>query len=149
MNRITDRLCVGDVRDAGAERAYDRHGVDAVVRLTHTEPAEGYPDGIAVHDHPIRDGPGNDPTATTAAVEATAGLLDGGRTVLVHCSAGASRSPAVAAGALALHRDRGIDAALERVRGVRTVRIHPTVREHASRAVERLRDRAGDGDRRG
>ncbi|WP_049936560.1 protein-tyrosine phosphatase family protein [Haloplanus natans] len=71
-----------------------------------------------VVDVPMIDGPRNDRAAFDRAVTAVSSRLDD-HTVLVHCSAGASRSPTVAATAFALSEGIGLDEAFRRVRACR------------------------------
>jgi protein-tyrosine phosphatase len=53
---------------------------------------------------PLVDGSGNPPWLLRAAVEVVAGLLRTGTPTLVYCGPGMSRSPCIAAGAIALAR---------------------------------------------
>ena len=118
MDEVATGLFVGTTTDAGDGSLLHDHGVTLVVSLVHGEPDGGYPDGTAVVDVPMVDGPRNDRTAFDRAVTAVSSRLDD-HTVLVHCSAGASRSPAVAATALALSEGIGLDEAFRRVRARR------------------------------
>lgn len=139
MNEVTSQLYVGDIQQAGRPQAYRRHEIEAVVQLTHSNPDNGYPDGVEVHQHAMRDGPQNDSARMTAAVSETVSLLESGHRVFVHCSAGASRSIAVVTGALAIHEGLPFEAAFDRVRTTRQVQVHPTVFEHARATVEQAR----------
>jgi protein-tyrosine phosphatase len=55
---------------------------------------------------PLVDGAGNPPWLLRAAVKLAAGLLRNRTPTLIYCSVGLSRTPAVAAAALALARGR-------------------------------------------
>ena len=80
------------------------------------------------------DGPQNDTQTFERAVIETLQRVDEGDRVLVHCSAGASRSPAVAATALALHTQIGLEAAFEQVANRRdAIDPHETVVRQAAR----------------
>jgi len=114
VDEVASGLFVGTTVDAGDGPLLRSHGVTAIVSLTHGDPEGGYPDGTTVVDVPVVDGPQSDPAAFERAVTAVSSRLDGGG-VLVHCSAGASRSPAVAATALALHEGIDLDDAFRRV----------------------------------
>ena len=61
----------------------------------------------------MMDGPRNKQETFRTAVEAVLAGLDRGETTLVHCSRGASRSPSVAATAVALHTESSIEEAFE------------------------------------
>jgi len=137
---VTDRLLFSDIRQAADPELYRMHDVDTVVKLTHQspydEPTGGYPDRVEVFDHPLIDGPKNDRADMKEAVEVAASALSDGKVVLVHCSAGMSRSPAVTAAALARHRGIEFTEALEKVRDTRDVNLHPAVKENAVFAAE-------------
>lgn len=146
MTPIGDLLYVGDVQDAARGEALPAVGVEAVVRLTHTAPETPYPESLAVDTVPLVDGPQNDPAATRRAVARLRDRLAAGETTLVHCSAGASRSVAVAAGALALVRGVAFDDALGTVRSEHgPSQPHPAVVANARAAVADLGG-AGDPD---
>ena len=116
MDAIADGLFVGTFNDAESTIRLRDCSVDAVVSLTHDIPCVP---GVPVTRIPMVDGPQNDVQTFEQAVIETLELLDAGDRVLVHCSAGASRSPAVAATALALHNQIGLEAAFEQVKNCR------------------------------
>jgi protein-tyrosine phosphatase len=135
-HRITDRLHVGDRAAARDVAGLTDAGVTAVLRLTHGTPP-AYPDSLTVVERPLIDGPQNDRANFRAAVDRLTALLDAGETVLVHCSAGSSRSVAVAAATLARRDGTDVETALARVRSVHgDADPHPALVDHARHAVE-------------
>lgn len=70
---------------------------------------------MSVKQVPLTDGPQNDRAQFNEAVDVLVSALESGETVLVHCSRGASRSPSVAATALAMTQDIGIQQAFVQV----------------------------------
>lgn len=114
MDEVAPRLFVGTADDARDATTLHDRGVTTVVSLTHQTPDVEWAD-ITVVDVPMRDGPQNDRNAFTEAVTELRAALERDESVLVHCSAGASRSPAVAATALALHDDRSLEDAFEQI----------------------------------
>jgi len=112
MDAVADGLFVGTIDDAENTMRLRDRSVDAVVSLTHDIPC--VPE-VSVARIPMIDGPQNDVQTFERAVIETLERLDEVDQVLVHCSAGASRSPAVAATALALHTQIGLEAAFEQV----------------------------------
>jgi protein-tyrosine phosphatase len=97
MDEVFKGIYVGKESDAGDEPLLRKHGVDTVVSLTHSNPETG---DITRIDVPMVDGPQNSYQAFAEAVETVVGRHKKGRYVLVHCSAGSSRSPSVAAAAI-------------------------------------------------
>ena len=131
MDAVADGLFVGTIDDAeNTMRLRDRR-VDAAVSLTHDIPC--IPE-VSVTRIPMVDGPQNDIQTFERAVIETLERLDEGNRVLVHCSAGASRSPAVAATALALDSQIGLEVAFEQVANRRdAVDPHEAVVRQAAR----------------
>jgi atypical dual specificity phosphatase len=112
MHRVGENLYVGGSGAVADHRALGEADIATVVGLTHDPPTGDYPDGVRVVREPMMDGPRNDADAFERAVDATLDALAAGRPTLVHCSAGSSRSVAVAATALACATDRGLERAL-------------------------------------
>ncbi len=137
MRRVAPGLHVGGIDAAGDPALLAEHGITAVVKLSHARPDTPYPDAVTVADHPLLDGPQCEYDAFRAAVADLAALLAAGRTVLVHCSAGASRSGAVAAAGLARSEGIAVDDALARIRDRKPdVRPHSALLDHARRAAD-------------
>ncbi|GAB3319141.1 protein phosphatase [Haloplanus rallus] len=136
MHAITPHLHVGDRADARDVESMLDAGVTAVLRLTHGAPP-AYPDSVTLVERPLVDGPQNDPSNVRDAVDRLTTLLDADETVLVHCSAGSSRSVAVAAAALARLNGTDVETALERLRSVHPdAEPHPALVDNARRVVE-------------
>lgn len=76
-------------------------GIAAVVDLAANEPAAILPREIVYCRFPLLDGEGNERWLLRAAIETISGLLRDNVPTLVACSAGMSRSPALAAAAIA------------------------------------------------
>lgn len=104
MREITSNLYLADIEQVGIHTRYEEHGIGTVIRLSHSDPENGYPADVDVYEYPMADGPGNDQGAMSAAVARTASLLSAGETVVVHCCAGDSRSVAVCMAAIAVSR---------------------------------------------
>jgi hypothetical protein len=115
MDRVDESVFVGTLEDAGDESQLRRHGVDTVVSLTYGDPEAGFPDFVSVFGAAMMDGPRNEKAAFESAVERVLASLQSGESVLVHCSRGASRSPSVAAAAIAVHRGIDVEEAFEQV----------------------------------
>ena len=138
MDAIADGLFVGTFNDAESTIRLRDCSVDAIVSLTHDIPC--VPE-VPVTRIPMVDGPQNDVQTFEQAVIETLELLDAGDRVLVHCSAGASRSPAVAATALALHNHIGLEAAFEQVAKRRNaVDPHEAIVRQAARVYIQYRE---------
>lgn len=89
---------VGDIRDI---RSVLSTGIEAVVDLALNEPPAKANRELVYCRFPLLDGSGNPPWLLRIAVATIAGLLKSGTPTLVFCSAGMSRTPAVAGAAIA------------------------------------------------
>ena len=76
-------------------------GIRAVVDLAANEPIANLPREIVYCRFPLIDGTGNERWLLRAAIDTISELLRGNVPTLVACSAGMSRSPALAAAAIA------------------------------------------------
>jgi len=97
MDEVADGIFVGTEAEADDESLLQTHGIDTVVSLTHSEPKTG---DITRVDVPMIDGPQNSYQAVVDAVQTVVDHREAGHCVLVHCVAGSSRSPSVAAAAV-------------------------------------------------
>lgn len=141
MDEVGDGLFVGTVGDAGNKPLMHEHDIKVIVSLTHVEPDDGFPSDLAVVRVPMKDGPQNDQQVFERAITHTLSHLGVGDKILVHCSAGASRSPAVAATALALYEEIGLQTAFEQVADCRNaVDPHEAVIRQAARVYTRYRE---------
>ena len=77
-------------------------GIEAVVQVAAEEPPLSPPRGLLYQRFPLLDGSGNSPGLLMLAVGAVAALVSLRVPTLVCCGMGLSRSPAVAAVALAI-----------------------------------------------
>jgi hypothetical protein len=100
---------VGDVRDL---RALLSTGVLAVIDLALNEPPASLPRELVYCRFPLIDGVGNPPWLVRAAVDCVINVLRSGTPTLVYCGAGMSRSPCIAAAAIARVRGCSADEAL-------------------------------------
>lgn len=115
MDEVADGLFVGTVEDAGDNALIREHSIVTIVSLTHRDPDGGFPSDVTVENVPMIDGPRNDQQRFDRAATHVLSCLKTEENLLVHCSAGASRSPAVAATALALYDEIGLEAAFKQV----------------------------------
>ena len=96
-------LWLGHARDAREPRALYDAGVKAVVDLAYAESAAVLPRDFIYCRFPLVDGGGNERAVLRLALQTIMTLLDAGLPTLVACSVGMSRSPTLAAFALAAH----------------------------------------------
>jgi len=87
---------------------------------------------LTTHHHPLDDGPDNDWPAFEAAVDTARALYRRDGSVLIHCTAGISRSSVLVATTLAAEEDRRLDEAFAIVHDARPHAVsHPALHESA------------------
>lgn len=113
---------VGDIRDW---RVVFDAGIQAIIDLAGNEPPASPPRELVYCRFPLVDGAGNEPRLLEAAVTTLEHFLRTSIPVLVYCSAGLSRSPAVTAAALARTTGRPLDDCLVVVQKTGSVDVSP------------------------
>lgn len=131
MYEITDNLYYGGLEDAGDSAPYREREIEHVIQLTYEPPGSGYPKDVEVHTFSMMDGPQNDEATFRAAVSKIVEILEANATVLVHCSAGRSRSVCVAAAALGQFEQLSFEEAFAQVEEVGPVSAHEALRVRA------------------
>jgi protein-tyrosine phosphatase len=139
VNRITDWVYLGDIHDAANHERLDALNIGSILKLTHSDPEQPYPENIELRTVSMIDGPQNDEATMRTAVEELLELRANHEPVFVHCTAGASRSVSVAAAAISVHREIPLAEAFELVEERRPVsQPHPALVKQAKRVVEQI-----------
>lgn len=122
----------GDVRLPGQAR---KAGIDAIVDLAVEEvPLPFHREGVLLRV-PLCDGGGNSKELLVLAVTAVEGLVRSGLPTLVVCSAGLSRSPAVAAWACANVSGRSANEVLAEISRAGPTDVAPALWGELGRAM--------------
>jgi hypothetical protein len=95
------QLWLGHAGDGRDFRQILDIGITAVIQLAEEEPALKPPRDFIYCRFPLQDGPGNSVETLCLAIDTVANLLTRQVPTLICCGAGMSRSPAVAAAAMA------------------------------------------------
>ena len=128
MNQIhPHQLWIGHAGDCGDVNAVTNVGIQVVVQLAAEEPYPNLPRELTFVRIPIHDGPDNEPSSLRLAVDVVARVLASNLPTLVCCSAGASRSPAVAACAIAIAENKPPATCLELVRERHRADVSPAL----------------------
>jgi hypothetical protein len=105
MNQVIPyQLWLGHAGDGRDSRQIHNAGINALVQLAAEEPPLPPSRELTYCRFPLLDGSGNEPTMLYLAVHMVANLLRWDVPTLVCCGGGMSRSPAIAAAALAVVR---------------------------------------------
>jgi protein-tyrosine phosphatase len=105
-------LWLGHVGDARDMSRVHFAGIEALVDLAANEPPLTVSRSLVYCRFPVVDGAGNPVWLLRSAIETVAGLLAEGVPTLIVCSAGMSRTPAIAAAAIVVHSKCSLNEAL-------------------------------------
>ena len=120
-------LWLGHALDIRDPRPLFDAGIAAVVDVAFEEPPAQLPRQLIYCRFPINDGGGNDPSVLLHAVQCTIDLLTAGTPTIIACSAGMSRSPTIAAFALAAHLDQSPDDVISRIAETKSLEVKGTL----------------------
>jgi protein-tyrosine phosphatase len=118
-------LWLGHVGDARSLRALFEAGVAALVDLAREEPPLATHRELIYCRFPLEDGTDNPPALLRLAIRTIAGLLAAKVPTLVFCGAGMSRTPALAAAALAVALGGSPEEWLERFKQLGPADVSP------------------------
>ena len=136
MRQITPHpLWIGHADDGRDFQAIFDAEIRAVVQLAVEEPPLPLPRELLYARFPLVDGPGNDPKVLYLATLALVNLLEKKIPTLVCCGAGMSRSPALAAAALALVFQQPPDESLKEVAEYHSADVVPGLWAEVKSAV--------------
>lgn len=117
------KLWLGNASDARDARSLFDAEITAVVDVAWEELPAQLPRELIYCRFPLVDGGGNSAELLTLAVQTVVNLVAAGKRTLVACSAGMSRSPAVAAAALAVIRGEDADEVLAKLGELRSLEV--------------------------
>ncbi len=120
--------------DRDPRSLFDRE-ISTVVDLAWDEPPAALPREMIYCRIPLVDSDGNSDSTLKFAVQTVVDLLAAGKQTLVACSAGMSRSPAIAAAALAVTRDADPDDILSEIGDARALEVSPHLWEQLKRLI--------------
>jgi atypical dual specificity phosphatase len=131
---VEDRAVVRRIGDRelflGNRHAADPSRHDQSFEFVLSASTDSHP--LTTHHHPLDDGPGNEWQTFADAVETARSLYRRDGSVLVHCTAGVSRSSTLLATAIAAEEDVSLEDALSTVRAARPVATpHPALHGQA------------------
>jgi protein-tyrosine phosphatase len=140
MNQIKPHLLwLGHAREGCDFRKVFGTGIQAVIELALEEPPSQPPRELLYCRFPLLDGVGNESEIIGLAVRTVATLLKSQVPTLVCCGAGMSRSPAIAAAALAVVQQEAPEECLKRVVAQHRSDISPGLWKEVTQLLPSLR----------
>ena len=138
MNQIEPyELWVGHAGDGRAYEEAANCGIRAIVQVAITELPLQPPREFIYCRIPLLDGCGNDPGLLQLAIGCVATLIQQRIPTLVCCAMGMSRSPAIAAAAIARVENLDFDECLKRVTKFRVADVSPGLWNDIHRVKEK------------
>ena len=116
-------LWIGHAFDIREPRPLFDAGISAVVDVAYEEPPAQLPRQLIYCRFPLNDGGGNDPKHLLQLLRIVTDFLNSSTRIIVACSAGMSRSPSVAAFALAHHLSQPPDEIIARIAEHRSLEL--------------------------
>lgn len=135
MREVIPGLWIGNVRDGRSHSTIIGSGIEAIVDLAVEETPATPPRELLHFRIPLVDGSGNAANRLQLAAQTVSWLLEASVPVLVACSAGMSRSPAIAAAALAQSQELSLENALRRVAESGSCDVSPTLLSDIAAAI--------------
>jgi protein-tyrosine phosphatase len=132
---LPEQLWISNAIDARDISAVLQHGVQAVIDLAIEEKPAAFPRDILYCRIPLNDGDGNRSEFLRVAVETATQLIATKCPTLICCGAGMSRSPAVAAMAIARLRGDPPENVLTEITANRPHDVSPILWGELCRAV--------------
>jgi protein-tyrosine phosphatase len=111
-------------------------GIAALVDLTREEPPAAVPRDLVYCRFPLIDGAENPRWLLRSAIETTARLLLAHVPTLICCGAGMSRSPAIAAAAMAIAEGRPIEECLTEISRYEPHDVSPALWDDVAAVLE-------------
>jgi atypical dual specificity phosphatase len=142
MTRILERLYLGSAKDADHLAKANPEGISAVINVS-TERSERKGPDLAYLHYPVRDGATLEPAVFEEVMDAIAREIRRGK-VLVHCTAGMSRSPVMVAVYLRYTGHQCFECALETIAELRPFIDPNPVLVLSAKRYPRLRRRDDD-----
>jgi len=132
-------LWLGHALDIREPRPLFDDDIAAVVDVALEEPAAQLHRELIYCRFPLNDGGGNDSSLLLHAVQCTADLLASGIRTIVACSAGMSRSPTIAAFALAAHLNQSPNDVIARISETKSLEIKGSLWNDVAKVFPRVR----------
>src|SRR5262245_10068921 len=133
-------LWLGHAADGEDFRNIFDAGIKAVVQLAAEEATIEMPRQLIYCRFPVIDGPGNRWKLLHLATTTVAGLLDNRVPVLVCCGGGMSRSPAIAAAAMAMVYKLSPDECLKKIAEHHSIDVVPALWNDVKSCLEPSKD---------
>jgi protein-tyrosine phosphatase len=136
---VSKKLWIANAFEARDLRLLGEHEVEAVIDLAANESPAQLGHQMIYCRFPLIDGDDNEPSLLEIAIRTTASMIERGIKVVVACSAGMSRSPAITAAALSLNSNREPDECLLEISRNHPHDVSPALWQSVKETLNRIR----------
>ncbi len=133
------QLWMGHALDVREPQGLFDAGIAAVVDVAYEEKPAQVPRQLIYCRFPLNDGGGNEPALLLQVVQTVVDLLADGTPTIISCSAGMSRSPTIAAFALAAHLNQNPDEVISRIVAMKSLELRNELWNDVANVFERVR----------
>ena len=142
----SELLWIGNAFDVRQPRNIFDAGIAAVIDVAYEEPPAQVPRQLTYCRFPLNDGGGNDPGLLFQTLLTATNFIRAEIRTLIACSAGLSRSPTVAAFALAHHLDEDPGEVLARIADFKALELSQDLWADMLVAFDMLPQKPNDAD---
>ena len=132
-------LWIGHALDVREPRALFDAGITAVIDVAYEELPAQLPRQLTYCRFPLNDGGGNDPSTLLQTLRTATDLLHSKTRTIIACSAGMSRSPTLAAFALAYYLSETPDDVIARIANIKSLELKPELWAEMLTAFNKLK----------
>lgn len=132
-------LWIGHAFDVREPHALFDARITAVIDVAYEEPLAQIPRQLTYCRFPLNDGGGNDANTLFQVLRTATDLLQSNTRTLIACSAGMSRSPTIAAFALAYHLSKNPDDVIIGIADIKSLELKPELWADTLTAFNKLK----------
>ena len=139
MHEVQNNLLwIGHALDVREPQHLFDVGISAVIDVAYEEPCAQLPRQLTYCRFPLNDGGGNSLAIIQQTLKMAIELLESNTKTLIACSAGMSRSPTIAAFALAYHLNQNPDDVVGAISEIKGLELKPALWADVSTAFQGL-----------
>jgi protein-tyrosine phosphatase len=139
-------LWIGNAGDILELQSVFDAGIRAIIDVAYEEAVSSVPRQLVYCRFPLNDGGGNDRKVILNALHTATNLLRSGIPTIIACSAGMSRSPTIAAFALASLQSQDPETMIQRIGEIRSLELNPELWSDVRNVWESLCSGDENGD---
>ena len=138
---LPNLLWIGHAFDVREPRPLFEARITAVIDVAYEEPPAQIPRQLTYCRFPLNDGGGNDGNMLLQTLLTATDFLASNTRTIIACSAGMSRSPTIAAFALAYHLSENPETVIGRIADIKSLELKPELWSDTLSAFNKLKSK--------